>query len=181
MAGEGKADGLTNEADALRVELEPVRLVERAWESVQDMIDERFPRVWQSAGSLGALRRVGLSRMPEAVVVALAVSRAQEDDPVDEAVRRDAFQRCAVGLAKRAGEAAAGRVGDHGVVLISGGVGSAARRRRKPFELIERISRVASRDFGLTLHFGAAEGSESVSLSDQYQAALAAAEAALVQ
>jgi two-component system response regulator YesN len=66
-------------------------------------------------------------------------------------------------------------------VLLSAAQGSAARKRDKLVELAERASALARDRFGLTLHFGSASAPGSVPLSRSYQAALGAAESALIQ
>ncbi|HEV8244554.1 MAG TPA: hypothetical protein VGP93_02170, partial [Polyangiaceae bacterium] len=171
---------LGNQAEALRIDLEAVRLVERTWEAVAEMVDERSGRRWHSFRKVASLGRLGLSRVPDVVLVALTVSRSAEMDAVDEAIRRDGFQRAAVELSLRAGEITAGRVGDHGVAFLSSAKGSSSRKLQRLLEFGERAAAVARRDFGLSLHFGTAEASQ-LPLHRAYQAALAAAEAALVR
>src|SRR6185436_4981856 len=100
-----------------------------------------------------------------------------ESDPVEEAVRRDALQRGAVQLTQQMGEMLAGQVGDRGVVFLSGAGGSAQHRRNRLIEIAERAAKLARRDFGFSLHFGAAAAPGSQPLSRGYSAALAAAEA----
>jgi AraC-like DNA-binding protein len=111
------------------------------------------------------------------VLVCLTVSRKAGGDPVDEAVRRDAFQRSAVALVRRTGDVLAGQVGDHGVVFLAGCGG----KRATLIDLSERVSGLARRDFGLSLHFGASAAEESVPLIRSYEAALGAAETALAE
>ncbi|HEV8245773.1 MAG TPA: helix-turn-helix domain-containing protein [Polyangiaceae bacterium] len=180
IAGEGDADEIANQADQLRRQLEPVRLVDRTWNAVRMMVDDRSERSWSHANSAYELSTVGLSRVADHLLVALAVNRGPETDPVDEAVRRDAFQRAAVELARRVGNVIAGQVGDHGIVFLSAATGSAQRKKQKLVELSDRASKLAHR-FGLRLHFGASVAAGSVPLSRSYQAALGAAEAALTQ
>jgi AraC-like DNA-binding protein len=181
LAGTDHADSLANRADALRRELEPIRLSERTWEAVETMVDERSARVWASAHRAYDLGGLGLSKIADHVLVALARSTSQGGDPVDEAIRRDRFQRRAVDLGRSVGGAIAGRVGDHGVVFLSAGSGAAASRRQKVVDLMERAHSVARREFGLSLHFGASAAARSAPLSMSYEAALAAAESALTQ
>ncbi|HEV8246026.1 MAG TPA: AraC family transcriptional regulator, partial [Polyangiaceae bacterium] len=180
IAGGGPADELANRADALRVLLEPVHLVDRMWEAVQVMVDDRLPRAWTSVHRAYQLGRLGLPRIADHVLVGLGVSRTLDSDPVDEAVRRDAFQRRAVDLAWTIGGAIAGRVGDHGVVFLSAATGGAERKCQKLRDLADRAALLARREFGLSLHFGASIAPGAVPLSRSYQAALAAAESALV-
>jgi AraC-like DNA-binding protein len=102
--------------------------------------------------------------------------RRADDDPVDELVRRDAFQRSSVELAVKAGDAISGKVGDHGVAFLL-----AQRSQRNAVYFAERVSSLARRRFGLTVHFGASGPSRSGELNRSYQAALGAAEMALTQ
>jgi AraC-like DNA-binding protein len=71
-------------------------------------------------------------------------------------------------------------VGDHGVVFLCGAAGSAQKKRRKARDLAERASALARHRFGLSVHFGVSVWTESIPLSRSYEAALAAAESALV-
>jgi AraC-like DNA-binding protein len=180
LAGEGKADKLANEADGLYVQIRGARAVDATWDSVRALLDDRFPQTWFSAARVSDLFNLGLSRTPDHVMVGLTVSRTNEPDPVDEAIRRDAFQRGAVDLARAAGEAVAGQVGDHGVVFLSGATGPLREKKRRLLELSERASVLGQR-FGLSLHFGANVTAGSAPVARSYEAALAAAESALVQ
>jgi AraC-like DNA-binding protein len=112
-------------------------------------------------------------------MVGLTVSEAASSDPVDLAVRRDAFQRACVELAGSAGAAVAGRAGDHGVVLVSAWTGSASAKKRRLMELSDRVSSLARKRFGFRLSYGAAAAVGSVPLSRIYQAAFGAAASAL--
>jgi AraC-like DNA-binding protein len=178
MAGEGRADRLTNRVEALRAELEPARFAERTWESVRDLLDERFQRVSQH-GRVNDLRDLGLTREADHLLVGLGVSSSPDPDPVDEVIRRNAFQRTAVDLARSIGDAIAGQIGDQGVVFFSSESGSTSKKRRKVVEISERASALARRRFGLTLHFGGCAIDGTVPLRFAYQAALGAAESAL--
>jgi AraC-like DNA-binding protein len=181
MAGEGRADALANRAEALHVELRQVRAVERVWDAVQAMVDDRFPRTWSSISRRDDLRDIGLSRPPDQILVGLTTRRSPGLDPVDEAFLRDALQRRSVELGRAVGDVISGRVGDHGVVFLSAASGSASKRRRKLVELAERASKLARDRFGLSVHLGASEAPGAVSLSRSYQAALGAAESALAR
>jgi AraC-like DNA-binding protein len=112
-------------------------------------------------------------------LVGLSMKRKTDFDPVDERVRRDAFQRATLELSRTLGNVITGPVGEHGVVLLSGASGSADRKRRKLFDLAENIRSFARQRFGLGMHFGASVALGSVPLSRSYQAALRAAETAL--
>jgi AraC-like DNA-binding protein len=180
IAGEGRADALANRADALRVELEKLRFVDRVWDAVREMVDDRSTRTWHGAYRVYGLSQLGLPRVADHALVGLTVSRAAGADPVDEAVRRDALQRKAVELARATGWAIAGRVGDHGVVFLSAASGSAQKTKQRLVDLSDRVTGLARR-FGLSLYFGVSAADPSAPLSRSYHAALGAAESALIQ
>jgi AraC-like DNA-binding protein len=179
LASRGNADELANQAQALRLELEPTRFVDRVWEAARAMVDERSSQAHYAGARAFEMHRLGLERAPDQVLVGLARARAENVDPVDELVVRDALQRSAVELAHTAGDAIAGRVGDHGVVFLSAAKGSATDRKTRLFSLGAKAASLAERRFGLTLHFGAGLGSGAAPLSRTYQDALGAAESAL--
>jgi AraC-like DNA-binding protein len=177
-SGQGDAEALVNEATVLRAALESARSAERVWDAVRTMVDDRSPRTWQSAFRAFALASLGLGRIPDHVLVAFAATRLAPD-PVDHAIRIDAFQRRAVELARATGGVIAGQVGEHGAVFLCAGSGSADQRRRQLLHLADRASGLAQREFGIALHFGASGASESAPLSRSYHAALGAAQSAL--
>jgi AraC-like DNA-binding protein len=179
MAGEGRADTLVNRAAALRAELEEARFVDRMWEVTQTMIDERTARTWLTAGRAPRLKRLGFSREVHHVLVGLTASRSSSKDLVDEAVRRNLFQRSAVFLAREEGETLAGQIGDHGVVFLSGSAGAPRTRRDRLHRFAEKAAVLARKDFGLSVHFGLSEVPAAEMLSRAYQDALRAAESAL--
>jgi AraC-like DNA-binding protein len=179
MASEGDADKLHARIRLLGARLGEARLADRTWAIARAIVDERTSRSWASPARLSRLRVIGLSRCPEHVAVGLVVSRERGADPVDEAIRREAFQRACVELARRTGEAASGKVGGHGVTLLCAKKGSAARVRRFLLDLAEQASSIAKKRFALDVHWGL--GALSGSPPAQYQAALAAAESALTK
>jgi AraC-like DNA-binding protein len=179
MGGEGRADRLMNQIEPLQRELREARAVERTWETVRSMVDERTPRKWYTTTHGFELRHLGLTRTVDHVLVGLAVSRGE--DPVDDAIRQNELQREAVELARKAGDAIAGQVGEHGVVLLSGGAGALLRKRRKAADLAERVAELARRRFALSMHFGLSAAAPPDPLSRTYQAALGAAQSALAQ
>jgi AraC-like DNA-binding protein len=181
LAGEGPADRFANEAEVLHVELAQVRLVELMGDAAREMVDERTSRRWHSSINRTALKRLGLSRMPQNVLVGLATGRAPGGDPVDEAIRRDAFQRASVELAHSLGDVIAGPVGHEGVVFLCADGGSDRRKRETLVDLAARAATLAWRRFGLSLHCGSAGAPPTIPLAQRYQAALAAAERALVE
>ncbi len=180
FGGRGRADALTNRAHALRLELESARSVERTWQAVRLIVDERSGQAQYSAALSYDLRGVGLARAADHVLVGLTVSRVPDLDPVEDAIRRDAFQRASVGVARAAGDMIAGQVGDYGVVFLSAAKGSASKKKQKLLSLAGPIEALARRRFGLSLHLGISQGA-TVPLSRSYQAALGAAESALIQ
>jgi AraC-like DNA-binding protein len=181
MAGEGAADEIANEWEHARASLDKVRLVERTWGAVREMVDERSSKGWSTRTLAHGLGLLGLSRLPDSVLVGLTVSQLPNRDPVEEAIQRDAFQRSTVHLARSAGDAIAGQVGDHGVVFLMAAGGPPQRRRRRLRDVAERVTALARHDFGFTLYCGSADAPKSSPIDRSYQAALAAAESALVQ
>jgi AraC-like DNA-binding protein len=179
MAGEGRADELMNRVEALRAELEPARLAERSWELVRDIIDDRTHRSPHSGPRRNDLRDAGLTRTTDHVLVCLG-KIVSGGEGVEEIVARHSFQRAAAELAYSFGDAIAGKVGDHGVVFLSGGTGNQDRRRRRAFDLAER-ARALGRKFGLSVYSGVSPASPLWPLATSYQTALGAAESALIQ
>jgi AraC-like DNA-binding protein len=179
MGGEGAADALMNEIEGLRAELMPTREADRARDIVAEIVDHSSLRSPHSGPRQNDLRDLGLTRPTDHVLVGLTVNSAADPDPVDEVIRRDALQRESFEVGRRIGDALAGRVGDHGVVVLCASSGSAQKKRQKVRDLSEKVALIAHR-FGLTMHFGASPWSESDPLSRSYQAALAAAESALM-
>jgi AraC-like DNA-binding protein len=178
LGEKGRADGLANRALALRRELESARWVERSWDAVRSMIHERSSLTHYNQAQAYDLRALGLSRAANQALVGLAVAMAADGDPIEQAVRRDAFQRAAVDLARETGDTLAGQVGDHGVVFLSAGEPS-RKAIQKVSDLAKKASAMARRRFGLSVHFGACSALRSSPLGRCYQAALAAAEGAL--
>jgi AraC-like DNA-binding protein len=178
MAGEGDAEKLANLSQSLRSELELARFVERTWDKVREIVDDRSSRGWRSVRINDAnLRYLGLPRTADGVLAGLIVGGAAGDDPVDEALRRDAFQRRSVELAHGMGGAVAGRIGDHGIVFLSGT--GPHRKKQRLADIAQRASALARKEYKLSLHFGAGIAAASEPLSRTYQAALGAAETAL--
>ena len=179
MTGSARADGIANQAHALRADLERARFVERVWEAVGTMIDERSPRMMYTRALAYELERLGLSDAADHVLVGLLVGEPGAD-PVDEAVRRNGFQREVVELAHKAGDALAGRVGEHGVVMVCAGSGAARKKRQKALDLTQAAAELARKRFQLSLYFGVADARPAEPLSQSHRAALAA-ETALVE
>jgi AraC-like DNA-binding protein len=182
MAGEGDAEKLANLSQSLRAELELARFVERTWDKVREIVDHRSSRGWRSERINDAnLRYLGLPRTADGVLAGLIVGGSSGHDSVDEALRRDAFQRSSVQLAKDIGGAVAGRVGDHGIVFLTGTSGGVHRKKQRLLDIAQRASTLARKEFDLSLHFGGGIAAGPEPLSRTYQAALGAAETALAQ
>jgi len=181
MTADGRSGALEKEVEALCAELEPVRFVDRMWEGAQSMVDDRTTRVWSSPNYAPHLALLGIRRAPDLVLVGLVHGKRSSSDPVDEAVRRDAFQRACVEVARSTGEIVAGKVGDHGVTFLSAFAGSKERKRHRLEQLIDRVTLLGRKEYGLSLHFGSSAVSSAARLSATYQEALGAAESALSQ
>jgi len=161
----------------LAPELVAVRFVERVWEAARVMLDARTSRVWSTPQKVDQRASLGLHGVPEHVVVGLFVTKERGSDRVDDLLRRHAFQRYCVELARNAGNVLTGKIGDHGVALLGASTVSRERGRRTLVELGERAASIARRRFGLTMHLGVS--TLSAPLPAQYQVALAAAESAV--
>jgi AraC-like DNA-binding protein len=166
------------EAQEMREELAEIRLPERMWETSRLLLDERTSRTWAlRAGS--DLRTMGMDQPPEHVVVGLVRGRDNEPDPVDDLIRRDAFQRASAELAQETGGVGCIPVGDHGVAFVIDHTGPRARTRAALVDLAMRATSLARR-FGFGLHAGVSQaGNTAATLPNRYRAALWAAEMAL--
>jgi AraC-like DNA-binding protein len=154
------------------------RSAERTWEIARSMVDDRTAQRWWTPIMADVLTRLGFKSPPRHAVVGLLRGRDDEPDPIDEALRRNAFQRAAAHHARAWGGLVSGRVGEHGIVILAAGASTSARARAALVDIASRASQSAKR-FGFRLHAGIAVGSESQSLADRYRAALAAADRAL--
>ena len=180
VGGQERADAETNRIYSLQLELWKTRLVDEMWDAVRSMTDDRLSLVHHSPALAYPLRRLGLSRAANQVLVGLAMSSASGQEAVDDAVRRDAFQRYAVEIAQDVGDVLAGQVGDRGVVFVSAAPrssqqASASSPNSFSGRLLLRSGGSISRWLWNELH-GRVDR-----LSRCYQAALAAAEAAMSQ
>ena len=142
---ENEGSGVSARHDALRAELAKVRHVERMWSGALSLIDARTTRSWSS--SYLQPWTLGIEQLPDQVLVGLAVNRDAADDPVDELVRRDAFQRACVNLARSLRHVVAGRVGTQGVMFLSALNATKQRKRQRLLDLADRLLPLA-RDFG---------------------------------
>jgi AraC-like DNA-binding protein len=178
FAGEGQASRLVDEIVRCRSELEALRRIERAWEVVLSLLDDRMTGNWQSPGRVHDLMALGLSRVPDQVLVGLSAA-ASDTDALNEAVRRYELQRRVTELAYLAGDIIAGQVGDHGVVVLFAGGGRLGQRKQRILDFAQRVALLARREHGISLHFGVSLASGA--LGHRYQEALVSAEAALAQ
>jgi AraC-like DNA-binding protein len=177
VAGQGAPQALAAESALLREKLLGARSAERHWDATRSMVNERTAHSWFAFDMSQSLARLGLRRVPQHVVVGLLRGRGDEVDPVDDRLRRDAFQRACVATAQKLGDMLCGQVGDHGILFLVDDVGSAARTRAKLADLGARAAETARR-FGLRLHVGIDPGADA-GLPARYRSALAAAEMAL--
>jgi AraC-like DNA-binding protein len=174
---QGSPEVLAAEAAAMRQKLQTTRLPERMWDAARRLVDERTAR---PAAPLdhGEMAALGLERAPQHVVVGLLAGRRNDSAPIDDVIRRFAFQRAAARLARRQGGVVCGQVGDHGVALLVDARGPASRTREKLMDMAARAAATARR-FGLTLHAGISQATEPAALPGRYRGALWAAEKAL--
>ncbi|HEV8246419.1 MAG TPA: AraC family transcriptional regulator, partial [Polyangiaceae bacterium] len=179
LLAQGDSATLAVEAGALQQKLARVRLPEQMWGSVRDMVEAPSAEAW-AFHAYGEMAAFGVKSFPEHVVVGLALGRLSEQDPIDDRLRRDAFQRACVALAREQGDIVCGRVGDHGVVFLVNDAASGQRLRTKLADLATR-TRATARRFGLALRVGVSPRVGSAPLRERYHAALAAAERALSQ
>ncbi|HEV8247051.1 MAG TPA: AraC family transcriptional regulator [Polyangiaceae bacterium] len=180
VGGQGAPDFLAAQAEALRRELQLARSAERMWEVARSMVGERTAHTWTAAVQARQLDSFGLKQVPQHAVVGLLLGRENEPDPVDEVIRRDAFQRACVDLARKQGGMVCGQVGDHGVFFLVDHSSSSTRTRTRLTELASRAATIAGH-FELKLHLGVGQASGSELLPAHYRSALWAAEKALSQ
>ena len=178
MSGHGDPEPLAKRAEALREKLQAARSVEAMWEAARSMVDERTTSTWAAPEQWRERGGLGIAKVPEHVVVGLLLGNAREADPLDERLRRDAFQRASVELARRQGQVVCGQVGDHGVTFLVDHAGSRDRTRARLTDLASRAA-ILARRFGFKLRAGISTATEGVPLPVRYRTALVAAEMAL--
>jgi AraC-like DNA-binding protein len=180
VVGSTSYQALGAEAEALLTKLSKARDAERMWQEAGSMVSERTARGWTTRDVDEGLRYLGLRHLPEHAVVGLAVEANDKTDSVDGVLRRDAFLRACVTLARKQPGTISARLGDHGVGFLVDAAGSAASTRARLAELASRAALLARR-FGLRLHVGVSSATGSAFLPMRYNAALWAAEKALSQ
>jgi AraC-like DNA-binding protein len=180
ISNRGEPELLARRAEAMRFKLGAARLAEAMWDAIRTMVDEPTSHVWAAPDQWRERSDLGLSGIPEHVVVGLLLGDPDEPDPVDDLLRRDAFQRACVVLARRQGDVVCGQVGDQGVVFLVTYSGSAPRTRQRLTDLAARASTTARR-FGFKLRAGIHQANDDLTLPARYGSALLAAEIALSQ
>ncbi|HEV8245820.1 MAG TPA: helix-turn-helix domain-containing protein, partial [Polyangiaceae bacterium] len=178
IAGSGDARALADEAASLGGKLEETRLAERMNDAVRTMVDERSATAWLSPQRADELSRLDVE-LPEHALVALIAGRPGERNALQEILKRDAFQRACVELARASKNVLSARIADHGVAFLVPGGRSGARVRSALSQLADRISGLARRGYGLGLHFGTNVLDIPAPLNVRYEQALGAAERAL--
>jgi AraC-like DNA-binding protein len=176
--GDGDAGVLANAIERDRLVLNPARYADRVWNSVREMIDDRFTHLWQGRSVAPSLVYLGLPKVPDRILVGLMTSVREAVDPIEEVVTNNALQRAAVDFVRH-DRALAGRIGDHGIVLVASTRGSEHQRTAQLRDLAWRVAAWARRKFAVSLHFGTGEAAEPTSLARRYQQSLAAAQSAL--
>jgi AraC-like DNA-binding protein len=176
--GRVRRDEIVREIDSLASELFDVRYGDRMWDAARAMLEEPSWRAWHSPHARNDIRRMGLKGPPEHVAVGLLVGRAERADPLEDTLKRDAFQRACVDMSRKIGGFICGRVGDHGVALLASQGGGPVRVRAKLLEIAGRAASLARR-YDQRLHVGIGGVDDRSPLPTRFQAALAAAERAL--
>jgi AraC-like DNA-binding protein len=178
IAQRGDAEQLAHDALGLQQKLERARAAENAWDAAQSLVDEKFAGEWLSPHSHEGFSRLGVTGFPENVLVGLSIAGRGDAHPVDELLRRDAFQRACVELG-RAKRTVCGKVGDHGVMFLVPRAKSPARLEATFRELADAVAVLGRRKFGLQLSFGTSALKSALELPARYEQALAAAERSL--
>jgi AraC-like DNA-binding protein len=178
MSGTGAQEVWAKRADDLTRTLWSARAAERMWEAAQGMVDDRTSHVWSTPIKRDPLRDLGMDRPPDEAVAALLQGRSEGKDPVDEVVRRRAFQRAAAELAWDRPNVVCGCIGDRGISLLLAPPRKGSRSWQ--IDLVSRVSNLAAR-FGLRLHAGILEPKEDQPLAVRLREALAVAERSLAR
>src|SRR5258708_8782859 len=148
----GSSDSLAEEANGLREKLLEARFEDHMWEAARSMLNERTTQSWASPDQARLLWGLGLTRVPEQVIVGLSVM-GPNDDALDVLLRRHEFQRACAALARKVGGVVSGQVGDHGVVFLTDDSGSETKVRGRLTDLATRAASLARR-FGFKLYAG---------------------------
>jgi AraC-like DNA-binding protein len=179
MLGLGKAEALRQRATALQQKLSRARFAEEMWKAARDLLEAPSTAAW-ATHAYGELARFGLDEAPNLVMVGLVTGRSSHADPIGDVIRRNAFQRACVEVARKQTGALCARVGDYGIAFLVSQRGSPARVQAKFSDLIAAASS-AARGLGLGFHAGTSPANvrPGGALSEPYRIALSAAEQAL--
>jgi AraC-like DNA-binding protein len=176
--GHGATGQLADSVLELSEKLADVRFAERMWDAAHAMVDVPTAGGWLGLAKARDLALMGVGRLPQHAVVGLLLGRDRKAEPVDDLIRRDAFQRAAVELVRKRGGVLCGRLGDHGISLLVDDAAAGARLRAKLTDIGQRTATVARR-FGFELYVGVSAADGPPPLPARYQSALGAAEEAL--
>jgi AraC-like DNA-binding protein len=171
----GEVQKLAEAAPERIARLRTARAVERMWEAAASAVDPL--REWPLAMDREELKRRGVSRIPEHVLVGFVTDVEEEQDPLQSAVHRDGFQRDCVGFATNRGRTLCGRLASHGVLLLVEQTGKSPPRLAS---LVEKVA-ARARAYGLRIYFGASPADQPLTTAQRFQAARAAAEQALLR
>ena len=149
------------------------------WAFTRAMLDPLTARVGASHYWAPRRRALNLQRLPDLALVGL-IAGHDESDPIDAMLRRDEFQRTTLKMVRAQGNMASSPIGERGVTLLLASERSETRSRAKVADVAERLIALARRH-GLKLHVGIGPSSGAQTLPARYQAALEAAETALLR
>jgi AraC-like DNA-binding protein len=169
---------VAREVGVLREALSNVRTVERMWQTVRAMLDERTADEYLGPAMSRALSLLGVSHFPKHMLVGLLPGLGKNDSPIDELLRRHDFQRRAAVYARQRSGMMVGRIGTQGVVLLRDSASSGARLRSELADAGDGLRKLARRS-GLTLHVGLPSESAPQALPRRYESALTSAEFAV--
>jgi AraC-like DNA-binding protein len=179
VSDQGDASPLAKEATTLAQQLRQARAPERMWDAARQVVDDRSAAAWPEYART-ILYSLGLEQAPEHVLVALLSRGGTDSDPLDDLLGRAHFQRECVEVARKAGAAVSGKVGDHGVVFLLGEPMRGARARSRLADVMGRASAIA-RQLGFDMHAGMSHAVDAASVPRAYRSALWAAEKAMAQ
>jgi AraC-like DNA-binding protein len=148
--------------------------------AVSSMIDERLSASWSSPERHYALADIGLQEAPSDVAAVLALEPTDSGaTPIERLFVRIEWQRACMRIAAQTAGSACGNIGDHGVVLLTRGKGTASRRRHVLLELAQAAREAAGRRFRIRAHAGIGPLGSLETLPERFKMSLAAAQQAL--